>query len=322
MSIRTSIPLLALALLLSPAVARAAPATIRVFEAQVHAEPDASSPVIHTFAENARVSVSEDSVNGFRKVRLPDGKIGYIEERAIALGGRAPGRTAPPPGRTLEGPPPPPPSYGTPPPPPYGGPPPPPLPGYRYYPPRRYYDPGAFRHVGFFFRLDLGLGYLATSTSGTSSVVDFDSAHGLAGEIGVQLGGALAENTIVAGHFWASSAFSPRLKSGGTVIDNGSDFATTLFGIGPSFDHYFMPQNVYVSVTPSLTWLRFDDPFNTFDSDVGFGLRTALGKEWWVSGHLGIGLQGWFAFSFNREGSGLPTWDTYTGGLSFAATIN
>lgn len=342
MSIRHGTSLLAFALLLSPVVARAAPATIRVFEAQVHSQPDVSSPVIHTFAENARVSVSEDSVNGFRRVRLPDGKVGYVEEGALSIGGRPPARAAPPPAPAqtpeLEGPPPPPygtppppsgygtppppPGYGTPPPPPYGGaPPPPPPPRYRYAP-RRVYDPSAFRHVGFFFRFDLGLGYMGSSTSGTSSVVDFDSARGVAGEIGLQLGGALAENSILAGHFWASSAFSPRLKSGGTVIDTGSDFATTLFGIGPSFDYYFMPQNVYVTVTPSLTWLRFSDSFTSFDSDVGFGTRFALGKEWWVAPHWGIGLQGWFAFSFNGEGSNLPTWRTYTGGLSFSATIN
>src|SRR6266702_3627537 len=64
--------LLAIALLFSPAAARAAPATIGVFEAQVHAAPDASSPVIHTLPENARVSVSEEAVNGFRRVRLPE----------------------------------------------------------------------------------------------------------------------------------------------------------------------------------------------------------------------------------------------------------
>ena len=52
------------------------------------------------------------------------------------------------------------------------------------------------------------------------------------------------------------------------------------------------------------------------------GTRVALGKEWWVAPHWGIGLQSWFAFSFNREGAGLPTWKTYTGGLSFSATIN
>src|SRR5690349_14587206 len=98
MANRTATSLLAFALLLSPITALAAPATIRVFEAQVHAAPDPSSPVVYTFAENTRVSVSEDSINGFRRVRLPGGKIGYIEESALALA------AAPPPAPGLEGP--------------------------------------------------------------------------------------------------------------------------------------------------------------------------------------------------------------------------
>lgn len=315
---------LAVALLLSPLAAQAAPATIRVFEAEVHAQPDMSSPVIHTFAENTRVSVSEDSVNGFRKVRLPDGKVGYIEERALSIAAARPARPAPPP--AAEAPPPPPPLAG-PPPPPYGGapPPPPPVRPYRY-PPRRYYDPTAFRHVGFFFRFDLGLGYLGSrSTSASTSAADlgFDKSHGVAGELGLALGGAVAENAILAGHFWVASAFSPRLTAGGAVVPTSGDFSTTLFGIGPSFDYYFMPHNVYLTVTPSLTWLRFSDFGDTVDSDVGFGTRVALGKEWWVAPHWGIGLAGWFAFSFNKAGLvSNPTWDTYAGGLTFSATIN
>ena len=82
---RTRIALLAFALLSLPAAAFAAPATVTVFEAQVHAAPDLSSPVIHRFAENAHISVSEEAIDGFRKVRLPNGKVGYIEEQAISL---------------------------------------------------------------------------------------------------------------------------------------------------------------------------------------------------------------------------------------------
>ena len=319
MSIRTWTSLLVLVLLLSPATVRAAPATISVFEAEVHAGPDPSSPVIHTFPEAARVSVSEGSVNGFRKVRLRDGKIGYIEESALTLGGARPPAPGPPPPPAFE---PPPPGFQPPPPPGYGAPPPPPSRPPRYYP-ARYYDPTAFRHVGFFFRFDAGLGYLGSSTSASATGFDFDSAHGLAGELGLAIGGALAENTLLAGHFWGTSVASPEITSRGVAIPTGGDFSVSLFGIGPSFDHYFMPQNVYVTVTPSLTWVRFSDAFSSFDSAAGFGTRLALGKEWWVAGHWGLGLAGWFAFSFNKEsGSGGPVWRTYAGGLVFSATFN
>jgi hypothetical protein len=314
MTIRTCTSVVAFVLLLSPAAVRAAPATIRVFEGQVHAAPDASSPVIHTFPENTRVSVSEDSVNGFRKVRLPDGKVGYIEEAALTFAGARPRSPTPPPPPGFE--PPPPPGFGAPPPPPPGP------PAYYPYPPRRYYDPTAFRHVGFFLRFDAGLGYLGSSTSASATGFNFDSAHGVAGELGLAIGGAVAENAILAGHFWGISVVSPTVSSRGASIPTGGDFSVSLFGVGPSFDYYFMPHNVYLTVTPSLTWVRFSDAFDSFDSAAGFGTRLALGKEWWVTGHFGLGLAGWFAFSFNKEGDGGPTWRTYAGGLGFSGTFN
>lgn len=304
--------LLALVLLLSPAAVRAAPATIAVFEAEVHAEPDPSSPVIHTFPENARVSVSERSVNGFRKVRLPNGNVGYIEERALTL-------AAPPLAPT----PPPPPGFAPPPPPSFAPPRPPPPPPPYYYPPRRYQDPTAFRHVGFFLRLHAGLGYLGSSTSASATGFNFDSTHGGAGDVGLAIGGALAENSLLSAHFWGTSAPGPTVTSGGTAFFDTRDFTVSLFGVGPSFDHYFMPHNVYVSVTPSVTWLRFSDVFNTFDTAAGFGTRIALGKEWWVAPHWGLGLAGWFAFSVNRETSSAgPYWRTWAGGLGFSTTLN
>jgi len=164
---------------------------------------------------------------------------------------------------------------------------------------------------------------MGSSTSPTATAFTFDSAHGLAGELGLALGGAVAENVLVGGHLWGVSMVSPTINSGGVAIPTGGDFSVTLFGIGPSFDYYFMPHNVYLTVTPSLTWLRFSDDFASFDSAAGFGTRFALGKEWWVTGHWGIGLAGWFAFSFNREDAGGgPTWRTFAGGLSFSTTFD
>ena len=82
---RFAVLLLALVAGALPTVAAAAPAKVTVFEAEVHAAPDRSSPVIHRFAENARVSVSEAVRDGFRKIRLPDGKVGYVEANAVSL---------------------------------------------------------------------------------------------------------------------------------------------------------------------------------------------------------------------------------------------
>lgn len=318
MTKRTSIALCALALLFFPAAALAVPATITVFEAEVHAAPDPSSPVIHTFAENTHVSVSEQATNGFRKVRLPDGRVGYLEEGSLAL---SPVATAPPTPPPPGPPPPPPPAVAVPPPPP----PPPPPPVYARY--RLYADPTAFKHVGFFLRLELGAGYMASSTSPTATSLPFDSTRGAAGAFGVALGGAVQENFIISGHFWGVWSGSPSAYANGVSAPVFSDFSTSLIGIGPSFDWYFMPHNIYVTLTPSLTWLNFNNVAGSFNGDyqtsAGFGAWAALGKEWWLGPHWALGVSGWFACSFNREtdGSG-PTWRTFAGGIGFTSTLN
>jgi len=76
-----------LPLLLLGTLASAEPAVVKVFEAKVHAQPDASSPVVHTFVEKAEVSVSEQAQDGWRRVRLPDGAVGWLQESTLTLPG-------------------------------------------------------------------------------------------------------------------------------------------------------------------------------------------------------------------------------------------
>ncbi len=72
-------------LMAAPALCLAEPAVIRVFEAQARSAPNRSAPVVHLFVEGARVSVSEEATEGWRKVRLPDGGVAFIEEKALAF---------------------------------------------------------------------------------------------------------------------------------------------------------------------------------------------------------------------------------------------
>lgn len=80
--------------LVAASVAFAEGAVIKVFEAPAYERADKSSPVVHTFLEGAQVSVSEVSESGFRKVRLPDGKVGYLEESALKLATTSAGSTS------------------------------------------------------------------------------------------------------------------------------------------------------------------------------------------------------------------------------------
>ncbi len=180
-------------------------------------------------------------------------------------------------------------------------------------------DPTARRHLGFFFRADLGVGYLRTSASEGGTTLSISS---VAVPLGLAVGAAVAENWILAGEAWGSYGPSPQLKTSsasGTASD--SDFYLTGFGL--AVVHYFMPANVYLSLTPGVTRLSFQSGGSTGQTELGFGAKLAVGKEWWVGDHWGLGIAVEALFGLNADqGAGSPTWTTLGGGLIFSATYN
>jgi hypothetical protein len=180
-------------------------------------------------------------------------------------------------------------------------------------------DPTVHRHLGFFLRLDGGVGYLSSSTSlaGTSA-----SMSGVAIPFGIAIGGAVAENFIIAGDLWGIAAVSPTYELGGQSASSG-DSSFSLGGIGINLTYYFMPHNIYLSVTPSLVGLSMSRSGISASSEAGFGAKVGLGKEWWVGDHWGLGIAGQFFFGINDDtGTNPPTWTTLGGGVAFSATFN
>jgi len=61
-----------------------------------------------------------------------------------------------------------------------------------------------------------------------------------------------------------------------------------------------------------------------YDSEIGIAGQAALGKEWWVSEHWGLGLKGEFTVTSNKDSAAAnaPTWTGYAFGVSFSATYN
>lgn len=178
---------------------------------------------------------------------------------------------------------------------------------------------GVHTHDGFFLQMDLGLGGVRTSAEQGGMEV---KASGGAGEFSVGVGGALTPSLIVAGQLWGVANPDPTVKVNGVEVDNG-DTTVSLSGIGVQLVYYVMPLNLYLSVTPSLTQLTFDDGKTSEDSETGFGMKFAVGKEWWVSDNWAIGLNGQFAFSTNdSKYAGEPSWGTRWFGVAFSATYN
>ena len=101
--------------LLLPALARAEPAVVAVFEAVARAEPSPTAEALQTLVEGTAITVSEEARDGWRRVRLTGGGTGWIEERALAFPAKtgaaalavAPAVPVPPPGTPAQAAPPP-----------------------------------------------------------------------------------------------------------------------------------------------------------------------------------------------------------------------
>jgi hypothetical protein len=183
--------------------------------------------------------------------------------------------------------------------------------------PRTGYDSTYRKHFGFYIRPDLGFGYL-TSTESNVTI------SGLSGLAGVAIGGAIQENSILAVHIIDAVAQNPTVSSG-TFSATANDTTVALWGIGPQYTYYFMPSNMYLSTTLALTRLHSTSGSNSGDSEWGVGTRIAVGKEWWVSDHWGLGVAGHLSFSTNQDpvaGGGSNTLTTWAFGAAFSATYN
>ncbi|MBI5066999.1 MAG: hypothetical protein HZB56_02085 [Deltaproteobacteria bacterium] len=218
--------------------------------------------------------------------------------------------------------------YPQPPPPPPGTYPPPPPPGAYpppgYYPPQGYAppaDPTFHRHLGFFLQLDLGIGGQKATWTDT-----FDGAQKLSGDGGtfsVAVGGALVENLILAGHLWAFAAPEPDYTIAGQRVSTaGREITLGLSGIGLNVTYYVMPANVYLSVTPSAATASLQQSGTSQRSERGFGLRAAIGKEWWVGSHWGVGLNVQAAFARNGNGPSSGRIQSSAVAVAFSATYN
>lgn len=218
-----------------------------------------------------------------------------------------------------------PPAYQPPPPPAYPPPPPAYPPQQPVYPAQPGYAPAypppvatAHRHLGFALRLDLGGGYLKSSSS-----PDDYALKGGAGAFGVVVGGAVSENLILGGDFWGVTAASPTLTQFGQTLGTATGVSLSLTGIGLNVTYYFMPANVYLSLSPSICSVSVSYGGVSASTENGFGMKLGVGKEWWVADHWGIGAALQYFFSSNKDtGPNPPTWSSNAFAVAFSATYN
>ena len=111
---------------------------------------------------------------------------------------------------------------------------------------------------------------------------------GTGADLEVTIGGIVTPNLAVHGTIWGWMINDPdaEIKLSGLSPLNGTingDFS--LSGVGAGLTYYFMPINIYPTGSLGLGRLSLDLGTISGDSDTGFSLEEAVGKEWFVSDH-------------------------------------
>jgi hypothetical protein len=175
------------------------------------------------------------------------------------------------------------------------------------------------RHLGFQFHGDLGIGYLSTS-EGSITI------SGAGGAFGIEAGYAFWENTIIGLRISDSVAISPSISGldttggGSGSADTSSGASVTSVIVAPTVTHYFMPLNLFVSASLGVSTLSFSNAGASTSANAGLGVRGAIGKEWWVSDHWGIG--GVFQITYAENGDTNGNLSTIAAGIALSATWN
>ena len=170
--------------------------------------------------------------------------------------------------------------------------------------------PEEHRHSDFFFHADLGGGYFRVSGSrGASSFTTDGGALG----VGLALGWSPNDEWAIGLELWSWKSL--------TDSGLGKDTSVELQALGLNVTRYLVPADVFASVVVSGTRLAITDPGDHIEygaSDIGFGFKVLLGKEWRLTSWLGLGLAGELFLSVNRDSR--QTLRTLGGGLVFSIT--
>ncbi len=176
-----------------------------------------------------------------------------------------------------------------------------------YYGPRPYYaspEPppppkprGVRLHDGFYFRADLGFGYLSESATFKSGGVSADQTQrGGAGSMLILFGGTPATGLAFGGGMFFASAGSPRTGGATTPIRGDLD-SMSLFGLMGFADYYFNPKGGFHVLGlvgfGGLSWNAKDGSQSTSSEEpAGLLLGLGAGYDFWVSDQWSLGLLG------------------------------
>lgn len=179
------------------------------------------------------------------------------------------------------------------------------------------------RHDGFFFRIHYGFG--------NGRVVEQDylgsdrEFEGFTGMFRLQVGNEITDNLILFGEFGSFAMQKPDMNWQGETVSE-ADAEVVMVDLGIGLTYYFMPINIYLSGSFTLSVNSIDLKGEEAETGGGLGVYFAVGKEWWISENWGIGVA-FFAYYSNTEVENKDldeTYDVYNRvfGIAFTATYN
>lgn len=149
-------------------------------------------------------------------------------------------------------------------------------------------DDAKHKHDGFYLRLTTGVG---STTSIEETELGELSFSGLSGNATLGIGYAVVENLIINLDIVASTVTDPTVEIDGRDVGE-VDAEITISNIGVGATYYIMPTNVYLAGSIALAEGSVKSGRVAIETDTGYGINVAIGKEWWVSDNWGIGVAG------------------------------
>ena len=141
---------------------------------------------------------------------------------------------------------------------------------------------------GFFLRMAIGGGHASTKVEEGPAALEF---HGPSGTFDVSIGAVVAKNLAIHGTLGGWGLAEPTVEIAGLGGEEADDTFVALSMVGGGLTYWFGESNAYVTASAGFGELTFDVDGDDEDSDTGFATEVGIGKEWWVSGRWGLGVQ-------------------------------
>jgi tetratricopeptide (TPR) repeat protein len=159
-----------------------------------------------------------------------------------------------------------------------------------------------YEHLGFFFRGMLGFGFGLASVSIDVPISMTQTYHGTLNATGtstsIQLavGWAFFENLVFQLEFFGTTMLAGDISASGNpppiVREALASVKTKYNALGAMLGatYYFMPINIYASLSGGLALATLDRPMQPSDDRIGLAVAASAGKEWWIDDEWGLGL--------------------------------